>query len=142
MQYNASEKGGKRELKTVGPLSWCGEDVSDCVEHHPHYMWVPIVTLAQAAISFLPHYLWYYWEGEDYIVTGRALQTKRAKTASLYLLKVLKKSSLDGKMRKLVANLKEKRFYTEDKTGLNRLSPTSELVRIASGQTGIHSDVK
>ena len=28
-------------------------------------MWVPIFTLAQAAISYLPHYLWHYWEGEE-----------------------------------------------------------------------------
>ena len=55
-----------KELETVGPLSGCVGEESDCLEHHPHYMWVPIVTLAQAAISFLPHYLWYYWEGEDY----------------------------------------------------------------------------
>ena len=55
---------------TVGPVSSCleahGGDESECVEHHAHYMWVPMFTLAQAAISFLPHYLWFYWEGEDY----------------------------------------------------------------------------
>ena len=45
-------------------------------------------------------------------------------------------------MRKLVANLKEARFYTEVKTGLNRLSPTSELVYIASGQAGILMYIK
>ena len=54
-------------METVGPVSECvkthGE--SECVDHHPYYMWVPIVTLVQAAISFLPHYLWYYWEGKD-----------------------------------------------------------------------------
>ena len=57
-------------MVTVGPVSSCleanGGDESECVEHHAHYMWVPMFTLAQAAISFLPHYLWFYWEGEDY----------------------------------------------------------------------------
>ena len=36
----------------------------DCYESHPHYMWVPLVVLFQAAISYIPHFLWYYWEGE------------------------------------------------------------------------------
>ena len=57
------------QLETVGPVAEClqrhGGDESQCVEHHPHYMWVPIFTLAQAAISYLPHYLWHYWEGEE-----------------------------------------------------------------------------
>lgn len=40
------------------------ENSPDCYESHPHYMWVPLVVLFQAAISYLPHFLWYYWEGE------------------------------------------------------------------------------
>jgi hypothetical protein len=36
---------------------------TDCIEEHPHYLWVALVVLIQAGISYLPHYLWYSWEG-------------------------------------------------------------------------------
>ena len=36
---------------------------TDCIETHPHYMWVAMVVLIQAGISFLPRYLWFSWEG-------------------------------------------------------------------------------
>merc|ERR1712117_863425 len=36
---------------------------SDCVETHAHYMWVSMVVLIQAGISYLPRYLWHSWEG-------------------------------------------------------------------------------
>ena len=29
----------------------------------PHYVWVPMVVLLQAGLSYLPHYLWYHAEG-------------------------------------------------------------------------------
>ena len=34
-----------------------------CTEVHPHYLWVALVVLVQAGISYLPHYLWNSWEG-------------------------------------------------------------------------------
>ena len=49
---------------TVGPLDCYEKSPTDCYESHPHYMWVPLVVLLQAGISYLPHFLWYYWEGE------------------------------------------------------------------------------
>ena len=55
---------------TVG---YCYEDknkgeFSSCYESHPHYMWIPLVVLLQAFISYLPHFLWYHWEGESLLV--------------------------------------------------------------------------
>ena len=40
-------------------------------------------------------------------------------------------------MRKLVANLKEKKFYNEDKTEVKRHSPTSDIVYKGSGQANV-----
>ena len=52
-------------------LHWDGEDFhykdhtkDTTPTHHSYYVWVPLFTMIQAAISYLPHYLWYYWEGE------------------------------------------------------------------------------
>ena len=55
---------------TIGPTADCSEaeGESECITHHPHYMWIPLFTLVQAAISYLPHYLWYYWEGEQKLI--------------------------------------------------------------------------
>ena len=39
-------------------------------------------------------------------------------------------------MRKLLANLKEKRFYNERKTEVCRHSPTSDQVYVSSGEAG------
>ena len=36
-------------------------DPGDC-ETHTHYMWVSLVILVQAGLSYLPHYLWHSWE--------------------------------------------------------------------------------
>ena len=54
--------------ETVGPLDCLNEDGTDkpgadCVEEHPHYLWVALMVLIQAGISYLPHYLWFSWEG-------------------------------------------------------------------------------
>ena len=43
-------------------------------------------------------------------------------------------SLLDGKMRKLLGNLKEKRFYNENKTESKRKSPTSLKIYKKSGE--------
>ena len=51
---------------TVGSLLQCyeeGNSASECETHHPHYIWVPLVVLLQAGLSYLPHFLWYHWEG-------------------------------------------------------------------------------
>ena len=102
-----------------------GGDESQCVEHHPHYMWVPIFTLAQAAISYLPHYLWHYWEGEELY---RDFCVFSLQETDNYL------SSLDEKMRKMLGNLKEKRFYNENKTERKRQSPNSLKIYKKSGE--------
>ena len=45
-------------------------EFSSCYESHPHYMWIPLVVLLQAFISYLPHFLWYHWEGESFLVSA------------------------------------------------------------------------
>ena len=48
-----------------GCVNKTGHEVegSDCVETHAHYMWVSMVVLIQAGISYLPRYFWHGWEG-------------------------------------------------------------------------------
>ena len=57
-----------RAHATVGILDCLDEKGNDnpgtdCMEEHPHYMWVALVVLIQAGISYFPRYLWYSWEG-------------------------------------------------------------------------------
>ena len=75
-------------------------DESKCTTHHAYYVWVPLVTMIQAAISYLPHYLWYYWEG--------------------------------FKMRKLLGNILEKKFYNDHKAETCRLSPSDGFQSVCS----------
>ena len=44
-------------------LGW-GKYAGAQPNHHNYYIWVPMMMVLQAAISYLPHHLWYYWEGE------------------------------------------------------------------------------
>ena len=53
---------------TVGPLDCVDDqgnkkDGTDCVQDHPQYLWVAVVVLIQAGITYIPHCLWYIWEG-------------------------------------------------------------------------------
>jgi len=53
---------------TIGFFDCLNEDGTekegtDCKTEHPHYMWVALVVLIQAGISYLPRYLWFSWEG-------------------------------------------------------------------------------
>ena len=38
-------------------------DTSGCKQRHSYYMWVALFSLAMAALSYIPHFLWHSWEG-------------------------------------------------------------------------------
>ena len=38
-------------------------DNTDCQPRHSYYMWVALFSLAMAALSYIPHFLWHSWEG-------------------------------------------------------------------------------
>ena len=61
-------KGNGTSGDTFGPHSDCKDvkDKSECLTHHAYYIWIPMMMVIQATISYLPHYLWYYWEGETF----------------------------------------------------------------------------
>ena len=39
------------------------KDTSGCEQRHSYYMWVALFSLAMAALSYIPHFLWHSWEG-------------------------------------------------------------------------------
>ena len=56
---------GTRSLQwSEGPLACYSQgDKSDCRPRHSYYMWVALFSLAMAALSYIPHFLWHSWEG-------------------------------------------------------------------------------
>ena len=51
------KSGTETAHETVGSC----QNSDDC-ETHTHYMWVSMVILVQAGVSYMPHYLWHSWE--------------------------------------------------------------------------------
>ena len=49
-------------LNGGGPRG-CDLDDPDCQPRHSYYMWVALFSLAMAALSYIPHFLWHSWEG-------------------------------------------------------------------------------
>ena len=49
-------------LNGGGPRG-CDVDDPDCQPRHSYYMWVALFSLAMAALSYIPHFLWHSWEG-------------------------------------------------------------------------------
>lgn len=50
---------------TIGDFdTYCeGKNEDECITEHPHYQWVALFILVQAAIFYIPRFLWYAWEG-------------------------------------------------------------------------------